>query len=289
MSPRFLYCTVVLLLAALPALPSQEPSTLLQADRSAAQLSNDSGFAHAARAAFNRSAILLWPAAPVVSGPAELSHFLRLHPTDSLRLTWQPLGVRLAKDSSLGTTWGIAVASSRVAPTPPRLGRYIAVWRRDPGRWTIVAVVFIGIESSGRTTEWTGMPLGRSQLEPGGAAGPFVSADIAFARLAGDSGAGVAFRSYAADDAVSFGGGSVLVRGPLAISQAVSGPERWEWHPVAGGAARDAGLGWTVGEAIIVDRDGKPNFSKYLTVWTRKADGGVRFLLDGGNARPANP
>src|SRR5919107_246106 len=289
MSLHVLCCAVFLLLIAPPALRSQERSSLLQAERFAAQLSSDSGFAHAARSAFDRSAILLWPTAPVVSGTAELEKFLRLHPTDSLRLTWQPLGVRLAKDSSLGTSWGIAVASSRVVPVAPRLGRYIAMWRRDPDRWRIVALVFIGIETPGRATRWTGLPLARAPSEPSGAARPFVSADIAFARLAGDSGAAVAFRAYAADDAVSFGGGSVLVQGPVAISRAVSGPDQWRWHPVAAGAASEGDLGWTVGEATIVDRDGKPNHSKYLTVWTREADGRVRFLVDGGNARPANP
>jgi hypothetical protein len=289
MTLRFPSCGLYLLLIVAPALPAQEPSSLLRADRSAAELSSDSGFAYAARSAFDRSAVLLWPAAPVLSGTAELERFLLLHPTESLRLSWQPLGLRLSRDSSLGTTWGVAVGSSRVDPQPPRLGRYIAVWRRDPDRWSIVALVFMGIETPGRTSGWTGLPLARPPLRPRGAASPFVSVDLAFAKLAGDSGAAVAFRSYAADDAVSFGGGSVLVQGPLAISQGVSGPERWRWHPVAAGAAGDGGLGWTVGEAIIVARDGTPNYSKYLTVWTRESEGPVRFLLDGGNARPPNP
>jgi hypothetical protein len=289
MTLRFLCCALLLLLPSPPALLCQKPSSLLEADRSAAQLSSDSGFAYATRAAFNRSAILLWPAAPVVSGRAELEKFLRVRRMDSLRVTWQPLGVRLSKDSSLGTTWGIAVGSSRVTPAPPRLGRYIAVWGRAPDGWSIIALVVMGIESSGQFSGWTGLPLTRPPLQARGATGPFVSADIAFAQLAADSGGAVAFRAYAADDAVSFGGGSILVQGPLAISQAVDGPERWRWHPVAGGAAGDGGLGWTVGEAVIVGRDGQPNYSKYLTVWSLEAGRPARFLLDGGNARPPVP
>jgi len=137
-------------------------------------------------------------------------------------------------------------------------------------------------------TAWSGLPLERPPSRPGGGAGPFIAADLVFAQLAGDSGAAVAFRAYAAEDAVSFGGGSLLVQGPLPISRVVSGPEQWSWHPVAAGAAKDANLGWTAGEAIIRDPEGAPNYSKYLTVWTRDPDGQVRFLLDGGNARPAS-
>lgn len=280
----------LLLLVAAPELLSQaQPVPLLQADRSAAQLSSDSGFARAARTSLSRSAILLWPAAPVVSGRTELETFLGLHRTDSLRLAWQPLGMRLAADSSLGVTWGVAVTTSRAAPEPPRLGRYIAVWQRDPDRWSIAALVFMGIEAPRPTTTWSGLPATQAPHSTGGSAGRFIAADLAFARLAGDSGAGPAFRAYAAEDALSFGGGSLLVQGPLPISQAVSGPERWSWHPVAAGAAKDGNLGWTVGEAIIRDREGTPNYSKYLTVWTRNENGQIRFLLDGGNARPASP
>ena len=286
---RPVFRSVLLLLTAPELLSQAQPAPLFQSDRSAAQRSSDSGFASAVRTAFSRTAILLWPAAPVVSGRAELETFLGLRRTDSLRLTWQPLGMRLAADSSLGVTWGLAVGTSRVAPEPPRLGRYIAVWHRDPDRWTIAALVFMGIETPGRSWTWSGLPTKRAPSRPEGVAGPFIAADLAFASLAGDSGAAVAFRAYAAEDALSFGGGSLLVQGPLSISRAVSGPERWGWHPVAAGAAKDGSLGWTVGEAIIRDREGTPNYSKYLTVWARGADGQARFLLDGGNARPASP
>lgn len=47
---------------------------------------------------------------------------------------------------------------------------------------------------------------------------------------------------------------------------------------------------FTVGDAsysmtsgVSIDR----SYTKYLTVWVHQADNGWRFLLDGGNARPA--
>jgi hypothetical protein len=86
-----------------------------------------------------------------------------------------------------------------------------------------------------------------------------------------------------------FGGGGLLIRGPEAIGRAVAGPAAWRWHPVAAGTARSGDLGWTVGEAVIAPRSGQPEYSKYLTVWVRQPEKPVKFLLDGGNARPATP
>jgi hypothetical protein len=117
-------------------------------------------------------------------------------------------------------------------------------------------------------------------------AAQFLNADLAFARLAGDSGAALAFRRWAAPDAVIFGDRGLLTMGPQAIGRGVAGPAQWQWHPVSAGAARSGDLGWTVGEAVIAEKEGEPIYSKYLTIWARRG-GMVRFLTDGGNARPA--
>jgi hypothetical protein len=116
-----------------------------------------------------------------------------------------------------------------------------------------------------------------------------VGADLAFARLAGDSGAAIAFVRWAAADAIIFGGSGLITRGPEAIGREVAGPAHWRWYPVAAGAAGSGDLGWTVGEAIISPNKGDPSYSKYLTVWTRDEAGQVRFLTDGGNSRPPTP
>ena len=209
-------------------------------------------------------------------------------PMDSLQLTWQPLAAELSKDSSLGVTWGVAVAGARVGPASPQIGRYIAVWQRDGSRWAMAALVFSGIAIPG-TGLPSGLPLTRPAVGPSGSAAAFVAADLGFARMAADSGAGVAFERWAAPQAVVSGGRGLLTRGPEAIGRAVAGPAAWRWHPVAAGAAGTGDLGWTVGEATIVPKTGETSHSKYLTVWIRGANDGVRFLTDGGNARPAAP
>jgi hypothetical protein len=278
----------LLLLTLPPNLLSQDQrAALLAADRQVSRRSADSSFVSAMQVSLDQNGVLLWPGAPLLIGSAELGTFARLGAAgSSLRLTWQPLGLELARDSSLGVTWGVAVSSSRFTADPPRLGRYIATWARHGSRWNLAALVLMGVDGSSDTVSWSGIRMTRIPAGTDGAAGRFIAADLAFARLAAASGAAIAFGRFAAPEALSFGGGSLLVRGAEAISRAVAGPERWHWYPVTGGSARDGDLGWTVGEATIASADRDALHSKYLTVWTRRQDGTIRFLLDGGNARP---
>ena len=262
-------------------------TALLNAERAAAELSRDSGFTGAILGRMHRDGILLWPGAPVVAGPSNLKRFLSSMETGSLQLTWQPLGVELARDSSLGITWGVAVASA--SRHSPEIGSYIAAWRRDGARWTIAAVVFSGLRRLPKPALSGEIPVSMKALAARGRAGRFIAADLAFARLAADSGAALAFERWAAPEAVTFGDRGLLTRGPEAIGRAVDFPAGWRWQPVAAGAAGTGDLGWTVGEATITSKDAAPTHSKYLTIWTRRGDGAVRFLTDGGNPRPGTP
>jgi hypothetical protein len=280
-----------LLLAVASPLPAQDQrAALLAADRAAARLSSDSGFAAALQAAAHPNAVLLWPGAPVVVGSEELRKLLAALPTrDSLRLTWQPLGLELARDSTLGVTWGVAVASAPRGATPPRIGRYTTSWRRDDGRWSMAALLVTGMSPVSPAALPAQLPLTKEPARASGVAGPFVAADLAFARLAGERGAEVAFRQWAAPESFTLGGAGLMTRGPAAIGSAVAGPEAWRWHPVAAGASRSGDLGWTVGEAVITPRDATPDYGKYLTVWIHGPGNRIRFLTDGGNPRPATP
>jgi hypothetical protein len=99
----------------------------------------------------------------------------------------------------------------------------------------------------------------------------------------------VAFERWAAPEAITFGDRGLLARGPKSIGRAVDFPAVWQWHPVAAGAAGTGDLGWTVGEATITAPGAEPTHSKYLTAWVRLDGGSIRFLIDGGNSRPASP
>jgi hypothetical protein len=282
--------TVLASMSLLPSplrLMAQGPGAqLLASDRATSALSSDSGLVAALSHALDSDGVLLWPGAPVVVGLAEAKRLLLAMPaSDSLRLTWQPLGTELSRDSAFGVTWGVAVTTPRLTPGTPHLGRYTAAWRRAGGRWTISALLFTGVNPVA-TKLPGGLPLTRAPAPPTGRAGHFVAADLAFARLAGDSGAEVAFRTWASGNAIVSGGSGLLARGPDDIARGVAGPAAWRWHPVAAEASAAGDLGWTVGEAVIAPEKGDTNYSKYLTVWARLPGRPIRFLTDGGNARP---
>jgi hypothetical protein len=277
---------VAWLLGTQTALAQNGQGAVLATEQRTAEVSRDSGLTKALLHSIHQSAALLWPGAPAVVGRDNIHRLLATLDSDSLLLTWQPLQVQLARDSSLAVTWGVVVTGARHNPRSTQLGRYIGVWRRDSLRWTIAALVFSGIPGLPATIPPHDLPRALPALKPAGPIRPFVEADLAFARMAGDSGAGIAFKRWAAPEAVMFGGKGLLIRGPEAIERAVAGTAEWRWYPVAAGAARSGDMGWTVGQAVIAARGDEPSYSKYLTVWIRMQDGSIRFLTDGGNARP---
>src|SRR4051812_40952302 len=167
---------------------------LLAADRNTSGLSSDSGLVAVLTTTLNTGGVLLWPGAPVVVGPDQAKRLLLSLPArDSFRLTWQPLGVELSTDSTLGITWGVAAITSRVIPGAPHLGRYTAAWQRESGRWSISAFLFMNVQPIADHVP-SGIPVTRSPVAATGPAGHFVAADLAFARLARESGAVLAFR-----------------------------------------------------------------------------------------------
>lgn len=284
-------------LAGLLAMPvhgafAQSPAavSLAAAERAVVDASTRDGFAAAITGALTPDGAMLWPGAPVVAGREMVRRLLAAQKSlDSLRITWQPLGTELATDESLGVTWGVAVAVSGTGAA--RLGRYIAAWRHDGGVWRLAAFVPLGlIPPSGAVLSPEVAALRHAPLAAEGPAARFISADLAFARLAGDSGAALAFERFAAPDAVTMGAGG-LNRGPEAIGRALQGgpPSQWAWHPVLAGAASSGDLGYTVGESVIRPDGGAPSYGKYLTIWRRLPTGEARFVTDGGTARPATP
>ena len=279
---------LVLLLPTAPLAAQSQRAVLLRADRALADISWAAGFAPSIARSGVPGVVLLWPGTPVVVGQTNIA---RLLAAESLRPAWQPIGAALSLDSTLGVTWGVTVAPSS-GNAPPVIGRYIATWVRDEGansNWRLAAMMFTELTADGSAPSATGLPVELPALGSSGDTGPFVAADLAFTRLAGDSGAGIAFERWAAPDAHMFAGGGVLVEGPKAIGRVVSAPATWTWHPVVAGASRDGSMGWTVGEAVITTPEGHAGPSKYLTVWKRQPDGAIRFFTDGGNGRPMNP
>lgn len=272
-------------------LAAQRPAdSLLAADRAVSEASGRAGLTAALTGGLASDGAVLWPAAPVIHGLEPVRRLLAAQRLlDTLRITWQPLHAEVSADASLGVTWGVAAAARDGAPA--RLGRYIAAWRREGGAWKLAAFVGLGIYPAAASKVTADMgPATLAPLPASGPAAGFIAADLAFARLAGDSTAALAFERYAAPDAVTFGGG-ILNTGPAAIRRTLEGgpPSSWSWHPVLAGAAGTGDLGYTVGESVIREEGSPASYGKYLTIWRRLPDGRIRYLTDGGTPRPATP
>jgi hypothetical protein len=160
--------------------------------------------------------------------------------------------------------------------------------------WQLTAHLQTGLLPD-ETPSIAGMPrpaAATTQLTAGPGA-PFAAADRAFAHMARDSGAAAAFGNFAAPTGLTFSGTGEIVTGASFIRARMEESRRrstWVWAPLFAGGSTDDGLGYTIGEATIVstsDRDTKTFYTKYLTVWRRMPNGEVRFVVDGGNERPA--
>lgn len=274
-------------------------ASLLAADRGLSDSSARSCFACAMGPALDREGVLLFEGAPVVrgAGPARAlleaqTPLVAMTDLSFLRVQWQPLHAELSRDGTLGVTWGVVVIDP-AGPDSLRFSRYVTAWRRDGERWRVEATVWTGFRPPDRIQFPSGwQPPELPPVNAEGRAASFVKADRAFAERAGRTTVGEAFAEYAALDAVVFSGNGLLARGPEAIKAALASQDRsqWAWGPVVAGAAEDGSLGWTVGESTIRTQgpDGAPvtRLGKYLTVWRRELNGGVKYIVDMGNARP---
>jgi ketosteroid isomerase-like protein len=262
--------------------------SLRAADAGASAAAFKRGFAEALPLDVTDDAVLLWESAPVISGRAAIHQLLSAQP--AVRVSWQPFRVLVSRDGKFGVTFG-ATSKYTDGSGPPTNARYISVWRRvAPDGWKMVANAQIGLVNPDSVK--VSPTVGEEVTTPQKTQNPFAAADIAFARMALDSGAPAAFYHYAAPDGMTFAGTGELNIGPPAIrarlTEGPAGAAKWAWRPIATIAAPSGDLGATIGTAEI--RFGsKPSdvfYSKYITIWKRQPDGSIKFVVDGGSGRP---
>ena len=264
--------------------------SLRAADRAMSGFSAMKGFTRSFNDATTDDFVMLVEGAPIVRGRDEVGALLdRQDRLGKMVVSWQPFRVLVSRDGTLGVTFG-ATAISGPGVDERSFGRYVSVWRRGSGdTWQLAAQVQTGL-----------IPPGALVLPPGDVAGalpggsprdPFALADIAFARMAADSTAPVAFGRFSAPNGVTFGGGGELNIGPADIqarlAESPAARATWRWGPVLTIAAGSGDLGVTIGEAEIqAPGASAPAYSKYLTVWQRQPNGENKYVVDAGNARP---
>lgn len=254
-----------------------------------------SGVLPAALGALDVDAVVLYPRAPVIMG-RDRAHavFGGARPDASSAARWTPIGSAGSSDGTMAALWGrLDWRADSSGTQVARASSYLAVWTKvSPTLWRIAAIDWTSVPPEIDLTNMErSPPVDRASLS--GAAAVIWDADVAFAKLAADSGAPVAFRVFAAPNAFTFAGPGVFRRGPREIEESLaSGPAgnaTWEWKPVYARASADGSMGFTIGESSIVMRSqtGPPpvHLGKYLTVWQRQPDGSYRYLTDAGSER----
>lgn len=260
---------------------------LLAADAAASDSARLNGLGRAIGRVGASDMVLLYPGAPVVSGRDNAVRVLNAQPVLPRIISWVPLHAEVSSDGSMGVSYGVtSVISDRALAENARFGKYLTAWRRDPDGWRMVAHAQLGLAPPGAYTPPPNLNLPAPRIPA--TAADFVRADTEFAAHAARAGAPDAFAKYIAVDGVLFPATGELIRGRLEARRLIGeGPQSaWAWRPVAAGAAVSRDIGWTVGEAIITPPTGSPFFTKYLSLWRREGDGTIRFIADGGNARP---
>lgn len=105
-----------------------------------------------------------------------------------------------------------------------------------------------------------------------------IGAERAFATEAGKSGVAASFQQYSAPEAV------ILRPDPVSVAKSFAGrpsnPDApaLDWWPQWAGVSRSGDLGFTTGPYTVGGEKG----GYYFTVWKKQADGGWRWIFDGG-------
>lgn len=270
------------LLLALPLLVftadrTSERDALLAADRALSERTASLGLVGGFLPALSGGAAYLHPGAPILRGSERIRTFLE---SDTLeKVTWAPVFADVSADGRLGYSYGFVRSDGK-------RGKYLACWQKEREGWRVVAYArsrTAPVTDSIAAVDVVSTAPVRGNADPA----QLMRADSLFAAMSVSQGAKPAFLAFAADDAISFGGGPQMNRGRAAIGAAFDGFPSGAvlaWWPTGAAIAESGDLGCTIGEATI---ESLHQYSKYLTIWKRQRDGGWKFVADGGNARPA--
>jgi len=272
------YLLLVVPLLAFTADHASDRDALLAADRTLSARTASLGMVDGFLPGLTGGGAYLHPGAPLLRGSETIRMFLQS--SDPLeKLTWSPVFADVSADGRLGYSYGFVRGDGK-------RGKYLACWQKEREGWRVVAYArsrTVPVTDSIAAVNVVPSAPVRGRADPA----QLISADSLFAAMSVSQGAKPAFLAFAAEDAISFGGGPQLNRGRAAIGAAFDGFPSGAvlaWSPVGAAIAESGDLGCTIGEATI---ESLHQYSKYLTIWKRQKDGSWKFVADGGNARPA--
>jgi ketosteroid isomerase-like protein len=280
--------------------PTQNTESLLRAhDRFARALELD-GAIDGFVPNLTNDVAYLYPNQEIITGREATRAFLKtIYPQPrTVHTVLHRVAGQASADGSLGYTvgWLEEVTTAQNAPSVTKYGRFIAMWKKGDDGWRVQG--FLRLASSAPLAPVPPDALivdgAAAVVKPGLAAAQrleIATADSRFADLSIDQGYTVAFTSYDMPESVIVTGGSFYWN-HAGVEFAWSGwtpAELLSWYPLRTEAAGSGDLGWSIGHGTYSFNDGQSeslSYSKYLTVWVR-TEAGWRFLMDGGNGRPA--
>ncbi|HEV3049017.1 MAG TPA: DUF4440 domain-containing protein [Longimicrobium sp.] len=236
------------------------------------------------------SAHVLVPGTTLARGREQAAEALVFGAAAGARLRWEPIRLDVSADGRSGYSYG---AGTRTAADGAEVhARYIAYWQREGDAWKLAAFMFnanpqpVTPPPTGFFPEPPATGSVPANVDVAAAVEGARQADRDFAALAAAQNVGAAFQAYAAPDGAMLGG----EYGPEAIGAAFAGGRgTLEWGPTGGAASAAGDLAYTVGTAVRRGEDGSPlGYTKYLSIWRRQPNGEWKWVVDGGNQRPAD-
>jgi hypothetical protein len=238
----------------------------------------------------------LHPGQEVITGRDATRSFLKtVYPRGtSVKTVLHVIAGQASKDGSLGYTFGWLEETT--APSMTTYGRFIATWKRSDHYWAIQGFQRLSSSAPPSPTPDDALIVDGVPADPGRGireahALAVATADANFADLSIAQGYTIAFPAWSSDAAVVVTAGDFYWN-RAGVEFAFSGwtpDQTLSWHPLRAEAAGSGDLGWSLGHGTFSTVDGsnvQRSYSKYLTVWIHTPEG-WRWLLDGGNSRPA--
>jgi ketosteroid isomerase-like protein len=256
--------------------------SLRAADRAHAAAVEARGVVDGLPSAFADDVYFLREGADVVHGLDAVRADLPASPLAGARLAWTTIRADVSADGTRGYTYGGGTYTA--ADGAQRYSRTLAFWRNDGGTWKVAAFV-LNLPNAPAQPAPDGFFREDSGVRGPAAVEEIMQADRDFAARSAAENPAAAFRAWIAADGALLGG---PLYGPDALYEAMrQGRGQLEWAPVTGEIAASGDLGFTIGLATSTSDTGAHGYTKYLTVWRRQPGGEWRFVVDGGNPRPA--
>ena len=114
--------------------------------------------------------------------------------------------------------------------------------------------------------------------------------ELAFNKMCGEKGMKESFIFYADKDVIKPNEGRFPIFGRDSLLASFERRKKetfkLEWYPVRVEVSKSADLGYTFGNWILTDAEGKKSYGNYVTFWKKQADGSWKYVLDTGNSTP---